>query len=261
MVCASCRTQNPTGSEYCFSCGRKLSKSEAEPVSSASTQKPVVVEKTIGKVDINGTPLVVTDNKVSFGYQTLKCDEIVGIRYGIHKNYVNGIRTSRSYAIWLTDRRSIILIECASAFTSSATVESRYQETLTALYPAVIVPLLESFLVNLSDGPGFQIAPITFDRNGLHRSNSYGAVQKGLLSAWVSFAGGKSVAEREQSYQHLNWRDFGGHSFGDGNVRLYSRDRALWSQFSLRDTWNAVCLGPLFDFLYKDNRLSSFVNL
>ena len=157
--------------------------------------------------------------------------------------------------------RSTVLIECASAFASSATVEARYQATLNALYPAVIVPLLESFLVNLSDGPGFQIATITFDRNGLHRSNSYGAVQKGLLNAWVSMAGGKSVAEREQSYQHLAWRDFGGHSFSDGNIRLYSRNKQMWTQFSLRDTWNAVCLGPLLDFLYKDNRLASFVNL
>jgi hypothetical protein len=154
-----------------------------------------------------------------------------------------------------------MLIECASAFASSATVESRYQKTINALYPAVIVPLLESFLVNLNKGPGFQIANITFDRNGLHRSDSYGAVQKGLLSAWVSMAGGRSVAEREQSYQHMTWGDFGGHSFSGGNIRLYSRNKALWTQFSLRDTWNAVCLGPLLEFLHKDNLLASFVNM
>jgi len=44
-------------------------------------------------------------------YQNLKCDEIVGIRYGIYKRYVNGIRTSRSYAIWLSDRHSSVMIE------------------------------------------------------------------------------------------------------------------------------------------------------
>jgi hypothetical protein len=238
-----------------------MSKPAAEPAVFVPAPKPAPAEQIVGQIDINGTLLVVTNTRVSFGYQNLMCDEIVGIRYGIFKNYVNGIRTSRSYAVWLSDRRSSMLIECASAFASSATVESRYQEALTTLYPAVTVPLLESFLVNLSNGPGFQIGDITFDRNGLHRSNSYGAVQKGLLNAWVSIAGGRSVAEREQSYQHMTWGEFGGHSFSDGNIRLYSRNKALWTQFSLRDTWNAVCLGPLLDFLYKDNRLASFVNM
>jgi hypothetical protein len=144
-----------------------------------------------------------------------------------------------------------MMIECASAFASSATVESRYHETLKVLYPVVVVPLLESFLVNLNNGSGFQIANITFDRNGMHRSNSYGAVQKGLLGAWVSMAGGRSVTEREQRYQHMTWGNFGGHSFSAGNIRLYSSDKALWTQFSLRDTWNAVCLGPLLEFLYE----------
>jgi hypothetical protein len=238
-----------------------MGKPGAEPMDSAPVPRRAPAEQIIGKVDINGTLLLISNTRVSFGYQNLKCNEIVGIRYGIFKNYVNGVRTSRSYAVWLSDRSSSMLIECASAFASSATVESRYQATLSALYPAVIVPLLESFLANLSDGPGFQIATITFDRNGLHRSNSYGAVQKGLLNAWVSMAGGKSVAEREQSYQHLAWGDFGGHSFSDGNIRLCSRNKDIWTQFSLRDTWNAVCLGFLLDFLYKDNRLASFVNL
>ena len=111
-----------------------------------AVRKPASVEQIVGNIDINGTLLVISNTRVSFGYQKLKCDEIVGIRYGIFKNYVNGIRTSRSYAVWLSDRSSTVLIECASAFASSATVEARYQATLSALYPAVIVPLLESFL-------------------------------------------------------------------------------------------------------------------
>ena len=158
MVCAHCRTENPLGSMHCFNCGRDISKSTAEPIEPAPVRKPASVEQIVGNVDINGTLLVISNTRVSFGYQTLKCDEIVGIRYGIFKNYVNGIRTSRSYAVWLSDRSSTVLIECASAFASSATVEARYQATLSALYPAVIVPLLESFLVNLSDGPSMSRA-------------------------------------------------------------------------------------------------------
>jgi len=260
MVCANCKTENPAGSGYCFNCGRDMSKSAAEPPVCAQPSKPAPREQITANVDINGTLLVVSNKRVSFGYQSLNSDEIVAIRYGVYKSYVNGIRTSRSYAVWLSDRRSTMMIECASAFASSTTVESRYRDTLKALYPAVVVPILESFLANLNNGSGFQIANVTFDRNGMHRSDSYGAVQKGLLSAWVSMAGGKSVAEREQLHQHMTWSDFGGHSFSEGNIRLHSGNKSLWTQFALRDTWNAVCLGPLFEFLYEDNRLMSFVD-
>jgi len=261
MVCAHCKTENPVGSGYCFSCGRDISKSAAEPPIGAQVPKPAPREQIIASVDINGNVLVVSNTRVSFGCQALNSDEIVAIRYGVYKSYVNGIRTSRSYAVWLSDRRSTMMIECASAFASSTTVESRYRDTLKALYPAVVVPILESFLANLNNGSGFQIANITFDRNGMHRSDSYGAVQKGLLSAWVSVAGGASVAEREQLHQHMTWGEFGGHSFSEGNIRLHSGNKSLWTQFSLRDTWNAVCLGPFLEFLYEDNRIASFVNL
>ena len=260
MVCTHCRTENPAGSGYCFNCGRDMSKSAAESPVGSPVPQPAPRKQIVANVDVNGTLLAVSDTRVSFGNQSLNSDEIVGIRYGIYKRYVNGIRTSRSYAIWLSDQRSSMMIECASAFASSATVESRYRDVLKALYPAVVVPILESFLANLSNGTGFQIAHVTFDRNGMHRSGSFGAVQKGLLSAWVSMAGGKSVAEREQLHQHMTWRDFGGHSFNEGNIRLHSRSKSLWTQFSLRDTWNAVCLGPFLEFLYEDNRISSFVN-
>ena len=76
----------------------------------------------------------------------MKCDDVVGIRYGVYKHYINGIRTSQSYAVWLTDRRSTMFIECAKGFfVSSSTIETRYQEALKALYTAVMIPLIQSF--------------------------------------------------------------------------------------------------------------------
>ena len=111
--------------------------------------------------------------------------------------------------------------------------------------------------MNLDKGPGFLIGDITFDKTGLHRSSSLGTLQKGIIGAWSSITGGKSVEDRERQHQHLEWADFGGHSFDKGHVFLF-RNKQTWAQFSLRDTWNAVCLGPLFDFLYEDGRLWQF---
>jgi CheY-like chemotaxis protein len=150
-------------------------------------------------------------------------------------------------------------IECAKGlFVLSSTIEARYQEALKALYSAVIVPLIQSFLTNLDSGPGFQIGGVTFDRNGLHRSSSFGAIQKGMIGAWASLTGSASVQEREQRHQNLAWSEFGGHSLGNGQVYLF-RNKQTWAQVPLRDTWNAVCLGPLFDFLHEDGRLWQFV--
>lgn len=221
------------------------------------TQK-VPATNLIARIDVGGMPLVISDQEVSFGNQALKCDEVVGIRYGIYKHYLNGIRTSQSYAIWLTDGRSTMFIECARGFfVLSSTIEARYQQALKALYSAVMVPIIQSFLMNLDKGPGFLIGDITFDKRGLHRSSSLGAIQKGIIGAWASITGGKSVEDRERQHQHLEWADFGGHSFDKGHVFLF-RNKQTWAQFSLRDTWNAVCLGPLFDFLYEDGRLWQF---
>jgi len=263
MHCNRCGTKNPEGSEHCFNCGIRMNPPQqpdgvVPPGSGVAAQKATVTN-VLARIDIAGTSLVITEREVSFGSQVLRCDEVVGIRYGIYKHYLNGIRTSQSYGIWLTDGRSTMSIECASGFfVRSSTIEARYQQALKSLYSAVMVPLIQSFLVNLDKGPGFEIGGVTFDKTGLHRSSSLGSIQKGILGAWASIAGGKSVEEREHHHQHLPWAEFGGHSFGKGQVYLF-RNKESWVQFALRDTWNAVCLGPLFDFLNEDGRLWQFV--
>ena len=262
MFCNRCGTQNPDGSANCFNCGRGMDAPPDPPVAAPRRQgakRPAAAEL-LARIDVAGIPLVVTDEEVAFGNQRMKCDDVVAIRYGVYKHYINGIRDSQSYAIWLTDGRSTILVECAKGlFVRSTTVEGRYQEALKALYSAVMVQLIQGLLTNLDKGTGFCIGDVTFDKAGLHRSASFGHVRRGVLGAWASITGGPSVDEREQQFQHLSWKEFGGHSFGEGQIHLF-RQKEAWGHFALRDTWNAVCLAPLFDFLYEDGRLWKFVN-
>src|SRR5437899_765107 len=105
MRCPRCRTNNPEGSAHCFSCGQDMS----EPIPNrvvanrtAAAVRPQRVPKEFGKIDIAGTFLVVTEEQIAFDNRGLQAASVTGIRYGIYKHYINGIRSSQSYSIWLT---------------------------------------------------------------------------------------------------------------------------------------------------------------
>jgi hypothetical protein len=259
MFCTRCGTKNPDGSVNCYSCGQNLSAAPDRTLKnragSLTESRPLPAPKEFGKVDVNGSTLVATERELSFGGQTLATAAITGIRYGIYKHYVNGIRTSQSYCIWVCDEQRSLQIECASGFlVSNAKIEQRYKDALTTLWPAAVVPIVSQCLEALADGRGFTIGTVNFDKAGLHRHGEMGAIAKGVAGVWSSVAGGKSVEQREQDFKFLPWKDFVGHTCASGNIHLY-REKKTWVSFSLRDVWNAVCLEPLLSYLYEDGRL------
>jgi hypothetical protein len=259
MFCSRCGTKNPENSANCYDCGQNLAKAPDRSLQTRSGSlaevRPLPAPKEFGRVDVNGSPLIATEREIAFGSQTLVTSSITGIRFGIYKHYVNGIRTSQSYCVWLCDETKVMQIECASGFlVSSAKIEQRYKDTLAALWPAVVVPIVGQCLEALADGRRFTIGNLTFDKSGLHRDGEMGAIAKGVASLWSSVAGGKSVEQREKDHKFLAWADYGGHNSSSGNIHLF-RDKKSWASFSLRDTWNAVCLDPLFSYLYEDGRL------
>src|SRR5713226_9041427 len=154
---------------------------------------------------------------------------------------------------------SQLQIECASGFlVSNAKIEKRYKDVLAVLWPAVVVPIVSQCLEALAQGRSFTVGDVNFDKSGLLRLGQMGSIAKGVASLWSSVAGGKSVEQREKDYKFLAWADYGGHNSSSGNIHLF-RDKKSWASFSLRDTWNAVCLDPIFSFLYEDGTLSKFV--
>ena len=259
MFCSRCGTKNPENSANCYNCGQNLAKTPERSLQTRSGSlaevRPLPAPKEFGRVDINGSPLIATEREISFGSQKLATASVTGIRFGIYKHYVNGIRTSQSYSVWLCDENNVMQIECASGFlVSNSKIEQRYKDTLATLWPAVVVPIVSQCLEALADGRTFTIGNLTFDKSGLHRSGEMGAIAKGVASLWSSVAGGKSVEQREKDYKFLSWSDYGGHNSSSGNIHLF-RDKKSWASFPLRDTWNAVCLDPLFSYLYEDGRL------
>jgi hypothetical protein len=264
MFCSRCGTKNPENSANCYTCGQNLAKAPERSLQTRSGSlaevRPLPAPKEFGRVDINGSPLIATEREISFGSQTVVTSSVTGIRFGIYKHYVNGIRTSQSYCVWLRDENKVMEIECASGFfVSNAKIEQRYKDTLGSLWPAVVVPMVNRCLEGLADGRGFKVGDVSFDKTGLHRRSEMGSIAKGVATLWNSVAGGRSVEQREQDYKFLAWGEFGGHNSSSGNIHLF-RDKKSWATFSLRDTWNAVCLDPLLSFLYEDGKLWQFVN-
>jgi len=222
---------------------------------SLAETRPLPTPKEFGRVDVNGSVLIATEKGISFSGQTLATASITGIRFGVYKRYVNGIRTSQSYCIWLCEENKVMQIECASGFlVSNAKIEKRYKDVLAALWPAVVVPMVSQCLEALAEGRSFTVGDVNFGRSGLLRLGQMGSIAKGVASLWSSVAGGKSVEQREKDHKFLAWADYGGHNSSSGNIHLF-RDKKSWASFSLRDTWNAVCLDPLFSYLYEDGRL------
>jgi hypothetical protein len=225
-----------------------------------SDNRPSVASKAdpkeFGRIDINGKLLVINQRAIAFDNSWLQTSEVVGIRFGIYKHYTNGIRTSQSYGIWLTDQTSVMGIECAKGFlVNNSTIEKRYQDSLSALYQAVMVPIIQGFIDSLRAGSGFSVGDITFNKSGIHRTGRLGVIQRGFHRL---LGGHQRVEERESEHRCLPWSRYGGHTFYSGYVRLH-REKTVWAQFALRETWNAVCLGPMFDYLCQDGRIWQLV--
>lgn len=264
MFCSRCGTKNPENSANCYNCGQNMAKAPDRSLQnrtgSLAETRPLPTPKEFGRVDVNGSVLIATEKEISFSGQTLATASITGIRFGVYKHYVNGIRTSQSYCIWLCEENKVMQIECAAGFlVSNAKIEKRYKDALAALWPAVVVPIVSQCLEALAEGRGFWVGDVNFDKSGLLRLGQMGSIAKGVASLWSSVAGGESVEQREKDYKFLSWADYGGHNSSSGNIHLF-RDKKSWASFSLRDTWNAVCLDPIFSFLYEDGRLSKFVD-
>jgi hypothetical protein len=263
MFCSRCGAKNPENSANCYNCGQNLAKAPERSLETRSGSlaevRPLPAPKEFGRVDINGTALLVTEREISFGEQKIATTAITGIRFGVYKHYINGIRTSQSYCVWLCDDSNVMQIECASGFlVSNSKIEQRYKDTLSALWPAVVVPIVSQCLEALAEGRTFSIGNLAFDKAGLHRQGEMGAIAKGVARLLSSVAGGKPVQQKERDYKFLPWSEYGGHKSSSGSLHLF-HDKKSWASLSLRDTWNAVCLDPLFSYLYEDGRLSQII--
>ena len=225
------------------------------PSTAENNAKPIAIKMAFLTFEIS-------PEEIRFGPDSLRTKDVTGIRYGILKKYVNGVVSSRSYEICLTDETHILRVECASGlFITGKTIERRFRDAITALYPIVQVPLTQKMLCEIQSGRGTVVGDILFDLQGLHRQGSMNIFHKGLTDAWSAVAGGKTAEDRQNDYKHLHWKDYWGHNIENGvlvlykkrpNPPIFAKDKKSWAELNLRNTWNAVCLDLVLRQLYKD---------
>src|SRR4051812_44304158 len=98
MLCPRCQTNNPEGSAHCFNCGQDMSQRLNRAIAAGNTGAAVRLHKSpkeFGRIDTAGSLLVINEEQIIFENRGLDAAAVTGIRYGIYKHYVNGIRSSQ----------------------------------------------------------------------------------------------------------------------------------------------------------------------
>lgn len=225
---------------------------------------------TIGK-----DKLVIAKDLIVFKKRRFWIKDISAIRYGIYQESVNGVPTSRSYAIWLkcdnpnspekkyptdyippaTPSENVMMIECADAtWFGVDKIQTRFNEIVNRLYHLVQIPTVNKMIQDFESGRRVYVSSIIIDFTGIYKDFNYDPLSKGVISLSSKYFGTKGVAAKEGKHKHISWDNYRGYNLSQGRINLYD-DRGSWISFSLRDDWNAVNLPYFFDYMNENGNL------
>jgi tetratricopeptide (TPR) repeat protein len=225
---------------------------------------------------IGNNELRISKTQISFKNQIYQIKEITAIRYGIYQASVNGIPTSRSYAIWLRCGSSdsfvksssgyippvdqnVMMIECAeSTWFGVDKIQNRFNEIINRLYNLVQIPLINKMIQDFESGRRISVSNIIIDFTGVYKDFNYDPLSKGVISLSSKILGTKDVVMKEGKHKHLSWDNYRGHNASNGKIWIFD-DKGPWISFSARDDWNAINLPYFFDYMNKDNNLSKSI--
>jgi tetratricopeptide (TPR) repeat protein len=237
-------------------------------------EKYIEYNDTIGK-----DKLVISKDLIVFKKRRFWMNEISGIRYGIYQESVNGVPTSRSFAIWLkcdnpnspektypsdyippvTPSENVMMIECADAtWFGVDKIQNRFNEIVNRLFQLVQIPIVNKMIQDFESGRRMYVSSIIIDFTGIYKDFTYNPLTKGVISLSSKYLGTKDVAAKEGKHKHISWDNYRGYNLNQGRIYLYD-DHGSWISFSLRDDWNAVNLSYFFDYMNKDGNLAKSI--
>lgn len=229
---------------------------------------------------IGNYELKISKTQISFKNQTYQIQDITGIRYGIYQESVNGIPTSRSFAIWLkcgsksrpvkstsgyippstpVDEK-VMMIECAdSTWFGEDKIQKRFNEIVNRLYHLIQIPLINKMIQDFESGKRVYVSNIIIDFTGIYKDFNYDPLSKGLIGLSAKFLGTKDAVMKEGKHKHLSWDNYRGCTASEGKIWIFDDTNSSWIGLSARDDWNANNLSNFFDYMNKDDNLAKSI--
>lgn len=193
----------------------------------------VVVEKHFAEfqrsqvhLDIRGDKVSITRESVAYNAQEIRVADVTGVRFGILQHYTNGIPTSVSYLICISDAKTFIQIECKRVFRSGAQAKADYAAILEGLYQNVIPKLATRIANSIKAGNTCEIGGYKLTKEGVY-------FRTGIF----------------KKVDHLvPWTDIR-YGFHAGNLNISSASKGYRASISVRGAWNAVIFEPIIKVL------------
>jgi tetratricopeptide (TPR) repeat protein len=182
----------------------------------------IVVKIRSDEIEINKAFIRYNDSKIP-------AESINGIRFGIFKQYTNGIPTSTSYLIQARSLERNISIECKRVFRSEEQAKKDFSEILTAIshqiIPALVIGIAEKIVAGKSE---HQVGSLLLTRDGIKCETGSLWWKKQLIVP----------------YSALSFTDY------QGNVHVSAKQpEAINFALDRREVWNAVIIEKIVEFI------------
>ncbi|MGY2490095.1 hypothetical protein [Cupriavidus sp. CP313] len=196
-------------------------------------------EKITRRILIGDRILRSSPDGISYQGQTLPLSDITSVRWGVFKQYYNGIRTNRKYTVWIQSGRRTMQIECVTFMESEEKVQGRFSEVIQMLWDTVMGRLIRDLLDLLARGEMAHFSGCTLSRDGA------------VLQEQRMFGSGKLIP---CGWEDLRWQS------GAGYLRLLSAsNKKVYTDLVYRDTPNAPVLEAALNYLAKDGNLTKLL--
>ena len=168
-------------------------------------------------LDIRGDKVAITRDFVSYNTQKIRTADVAGVRFGVFKQYTNGIQSSASYLVGVSGAGVNIQIECKRMFRSEEQAKADYTAIVEGLYQNVIPKLVTRIAASIRGGSPLVIGGYTITKEGVH-------FRTGIF----------------KKTDHLApWSDIR-YGLDGGALNLRSMTHGNIASISVRDAWNAV---------------------
>lgn len=164
--------------------------------------------------------------EVRYNAQTFAVSRIRAVKFGIFAQYTNGVKTSSSYLIDLSDGNQVINIECNRLLRNEQQAEADFRSIIDSLIHHVAGPLVGKLSSEIRAGKELAMGDIKVIKSGV-------IIPTGSL--WW------------KKDEAVPWKDLEFNT-ANGQVTVWSgKNRSVSATLSLRDTWNAV----FFEYIAK----------